>query len=244
MIHQQLFEAAPAGSRVAAFNRSTGVWSYVKLGDAAGVKSDKLSGSAQPGEIPVAGRFSGGNIGADPCDDIGVFNTRTAEWRIKSCEKGDESSTAFGDVNSIPVPGDIDGDKIDDYVTFNPRNSTWKILPSLNPNNPLELSFGLPGDIPLLGDLNGDGLEDLIVFRQFQAGFSFSLFIIRLSQLTPGTNPQEINFSGDDLIFPWGVPGDLPGACGSFWVMESLISLFFVQRRQISTFALLSLSIF
>ena len=229
---------------LATFNRLTGIWTSFAAGEFAPT-TDQISGGLQLGDFPITARFTG----EDDCEDIALFDSRNAVWRIKGCGDGDEKDPInFGDKNSFPLAGDVDGDGADDLITYNPLNSLWKIRPSRATNLLVEVFFGLPGDVPFVFDLNGDGYDDIFVFRPYQAGIAQSLFIGRLSQKNPNSNPLTVNFLGEDLIFPWGSPGDLGqildvGGDGKadFNLFRPAVAQFFVRTSELLDFLNLSL---
>jgi len=119
----------------------------------------------QPGDIPVTGDADG-----DGKDDLGIFNSGSWQWLLRS---GASKTDTFGQVGDIPVVGNWDGKGADNLGVY--RAGLWqlrfvgekrpkfvgkKVPWTKDPNSHFSvasITVGLPADVPVAGDWNGTG---------------------------------------------------------------------------------------
>lgn len=150
--------------------------------------------------IPVAGDFDG-----DGEDTVGLFDPRTAEFKLADHNQNGEPATVFvfGSSGSLPVAGDFDGDGVDTVGVYDPATQIFQLRQSNTPG-PADVTFayGAPGDFVFTGDFDGDGVDTIGAYRG-----STQQVMLRNS-LTTG--PADVTFLlGPATSFP--VAGDFYG---------------------------------
>ena len=139
--------------------------------------------------------------------DLAVWRAADGVWYLKRSSDGAVTTTPWGTLGDIPVPGDYDGDGKDDLAVWRPADGTWYIKRSSDGQVTIT-QWGLGAapynDIPVPGDYDGDGKTDLAVWR-------------------PGEGNWYIKRSSDGVVTTtqWGlgaapyndipVPGDYDG---------------------------------
>jgi hypothetical protein len=156
-----------------------------------GGQPDLIFTYGQPGDLPVAGDWSGKGW-----DTIGVF--RSGQWLLRSRNSPGppELTVSFGQAGDIPVAGDWNGDGIDGIGVV--RGSRWMLRQTASSGPPdLEFDFGDTSGIPVVGDWNGNGVDTIGRFRS-------------------GTWELKDQFgSGNpDRTFAFGDPGGIPVVWG------------------------------
>ena len=161
------------GSRsyIGVLRSSTGEWLIDRNGNGRwdGCVADGCySGFGAPGDLPVAGDWTGNGFAK-----IGVF--RNGQWFLDNGNGqwdgcGTELCLSFGQAGDLPAAGNWDGGLKAGVGVF--RAGTWYL--DYNGNGKWDgcgidrcyfNSFGQAGDLPAAGDWNGDGKTKVGVFR-------------------------------------------------------------------------------
>jgi len=173
-----------------------------------------------------------GDVSYDAKTDRTIFRSSTGTW-YTAINGGAATTTVWGTVNDIDVPGDFDGDGKMDICVFRPSTGTWYIIQSSNGSVRIQ-AWGAAGDIPLAGDFDSDGKDDLVVYRNgswftFKSGGGTAF----LGWGGAGDQPLLADFDGDGTpdptvfrpsngfwysldstlggrAFGWGQNGDIP----------------------------------
>ena len=158
-------------SYIGVLRSSTGEWFIDRNGNRKwdGCVTDGCySGFGAPGDLPVAGDWTGSGF-----SKIGVF--RNGQWFLDNGNGkwdgcGTELCLSFGQSGDLPVAGNWDGGLKAGVGVF--RAGTWYL--DYNGNGAWDgcgtdrcyfNSFGQEGDLPAAGDWNGDGKAKVGVFR-------------------------------------------------------------------------------
>lgn len=99
--------------------------------------------------LPVTSDFDG-----DGDSDLSVYKVEPwgGMWYIQG-----QSSSSWGDSDSVPVPGDYDGDGAMDVAVY--KAGTWYV------KDQFVDTWGDSNSVPVPGDYDGDGDTDLAVFK-------------------------------------------------------------------------------
>ncbi len=185
-----------------------GAWYLDKNGNKTWDAGDSSLSFGNPGDIPVAGRWDGGNT-----SKIGVF--RDGTWYLDvngngTWDAGVDIFRSFGTYSDIPVVGDWTGNGTTNIGVF--RNGEWFL--DLDGNGIWGYSglpwgytdaiyqhgntytFGIPGDKPVTGDWTGSGTTKIGVVR----GNTWFLDM----------NGNGAWDDGIDATYSFGLPGDVP----------------------------------
>ena len=134
------------------------------------------------------------------------------QWLITDAIVGDALwepyATFGGEVQDVPVVGDVDGDGRDDIGVFRDGTWTWR---ATGGNAPAQAALGQAGDTPVVGDWDGNGTADIGVVRDGR----WTLRIADLESRPRGLDRgMQVQWSPDDgtatLTFGFGSSGDLP----------------------------------
>lgn len=158
-------------------------------------------GSGKLGDKPLTGDIDG-----DGKDDLIIWRPVNGKWYILRSSMNYDPSQAFttqwgsGEMNDVPLVGDVDGDGKGDLVIWRAKEGCWRILLSSTDYNPdlaliRQLSSVAPDDKPLLGYVDDDLKQDLIIWRPANGKW----YIFKSSE-----NYDQV------FIEQWGGNGDEP----------------------------------
>lgn len=152
-----------------------------------GGQPDLIIDFGQPGDIPVAGDWTGNGV-----ETIGVV--RANQWLLKTRNGpgAPDILFTFGEPGDIPVVGDWDGDGRDGIGMV--RGTTWYLrnTPTAGPYDHV-FEYGAADGVPVVGDWNGDGIDTP---GRFNAGI--------------WTYTNRLSAGPDDGTFTLGAAGDRP----------------------------------
>jgi parallel beta-helix repeat protein len=143
--------------------------------------------------LAVSGNWDPDGTGiftADGDDDIGFFDSTTAQWGLDL--NGDrviganETGITFGQPGNIPVVGDWDGDGDSDLAAYDLATDRWTV--DLNGNRLVDagetgIAFGTANTIPIRGNWDGDTDDDLGAYDPTTGTFFFDFNGNRLIDL-------------------------------------------------------------
>jgi hypothetical protein len=124
------------------------------------------------------------------------------------------STTQWGFVDSIPVPGDYDGDGLTDIAVYWPAQGTWYIKQSAN-GQLRQRQWGGAVDIPVPGDYDGDGKTDVAIFNPpsgnwyIERSSNFQMQVTQWGFIE--TTPVAGDYDGDgktDIAVYWPLQGN------------------------------------
>jgi glucose/arabinose dehydrogenase len=136
----------------------------------------------------------------DAKTDLAVWRSAAqAQWLVINSSTNNLTTTVWGTINDVIVPGDYDGDFKTDHAVWRPSTGSWFIRNSSN-GTTTNQGWGVSSDIPVPGDYDGDGKTDIAIWRPSTGAW----FIINSSNSSVS-------------VFGWGVstdkvvPGDYDG---------------------------------
>jgi V8-like Glu-specific endopeptidase len=124
----------------------------------------------------VAGQDEGLAPAGGPGVGIGMVDTTTATWYLRSAEGAgapDDGVFRYGVAGWVPVVGDWTGTGQVGIGMFDPSTATWYLRSSPTPGAPDVgvFRYGCPGWIPVVGDWSGSGHTGIGVFDPSTATF-------------------------------------------------------------------------
>lgn len=177
--------AVVRGARFGTAGRTTLTW-YLRQVEGPG-QPDLIFDFGQPGDIPVAGDWTGNGV-----HTVGVVRGNTWLLRTRNSAGPADISFTFGQPGDIPVVGDWDGDGRDGIGMV--RGDRWLLRNTPTPG-PAEhdFSYGPSNGVPIAGDWDGNGAD------------TPGRFVDGRWQLK-----NSLTGSGFDREFSFGSPGDTP----------------------------------
>ena len=107
------------------------------------------------------------DIDGDQVADLTVFSEGepSLTWTSTLSSGGEKITSAFGDANSLPGPGDYFGTGSDNFGYVDKIIGKWSAVTPLDSFQESSFAFGLPGVVYMPSrDFNGDGITDLAKF--------------------------------------------------------------------------------
>jgi RHS repeat-associated protein len=170
---------------VSVWQRSNGLWSYIKSSNNQTI-SDQFGSNGN--------QIAPGDYDGDGKTDEAVWIPSSGDWWIKYSSNNSVITIHWGATGDTIVPADYDGDGKTDIGIWRASTGSWYVVRSSDWS-----WFGAPfgggqfGDIPVPGDYDGDGKADLAVWRP-----SNGVWYVYQSS------------NGQALSMPFGTTGDVP----------------------------------
>jgi hypothetical protein len=177
--------AVVRGTRFGTADRTALTW-YLRQMEGPG-QPDLIFDYGQPGDVPVAGDWTGSRV-----HTVGVVRGNQWLLRTRNSPGAPDISFTFGEPGDIPVVGDWDGDGRDGIGVV--RGDRWLLrnTPTAGPPDH-DFRFGPASGVPVVGDWDGNGTDGP---GRFDAG----RWMLR-SALSDG--PSQVEFT-------YGSAGDSP----------------------------------